>query len=153
MRTLIAIDPGASGSIVARLSDDQLRVEKMPDTPKDILDLLEEMTEADSKMSDLHCAIENVGGYRPGNSGPAACKFARHCGHLDMALIAAEIPHERVAPSVWMRAVLKTVPKEKTARKNAIKADMQRRFPKVKVTLWSADALGMLVYLMDKEKE
>lgn len=151
MKTRIAIDPGQSGAIVS-MTVDGLRVEKMPETPTDLLDLLEDMTLQDEKLDDLHAVIENVGGYRPGNSGPAACKFARHCGHLDMALIAAEIPHERVAPSVWMKGVLKTVPSEKAARKAAIKAEMQRRYPKVKVTLWNADALGMLTYLLEKEK-
>ena len=152
MKTLLAIDPGASGAIVSRTADGEIRVEKMPDTPMGILELLEDMTVQDAKLDDLFCVVENVGGYRPGNSGPSACKFARHCGHLDMALLATEIPHERVAPSVWMRAVLKTVPSDKGERKNAIKADMQRRFPMIKVTLWNADALGMLVYLMEKEK-
>jgi len=152
MKTLIAIDPGASGAIVSRTTEGTIRVEKMPDTPKGILEVLEDMTLLDEKMTDLFGVVENVGGYRPGNSGPSACKFARHCGHLDMALLASEIPHDRVAPSVWMRAIMKTVPSDKKDRKNAIKAFVQRRFPSIKVTLWNADALGMLIYLMEKEK-
>lgn len=151
MKTIIGIDPGASGGITAQYGNGDLVVRKMPETCRDILDLLEELTQQDEKLSDLLCIIENVGGYRPGNSGPAACKFARHCGHLEMALIAAEIPYIYVAPSVWMRAVLKTVPKDKKERKLKIKQDMQRRFPKVKVTLWNADALGMMVYGLEKE--
>lgn len=151
MRTLIGIDPGASGAIVARLSNGELVSEKMPATCRDILDVLREMLYTDPRLKETECTIENVGGYRPGNSGPAACKFARHCGTLEMALIALEIPHTYVAPSVWMRAVLKTVPKEKTARKNAIKAEMQRRYPKLKITLANSDALGILTFAMEKE--
>lgn len=148
MKTLIAIDPGANGALALRTPEGEVEVHKMPGTPKDLLDLLDDLTIQDSKMDDLFAVVENVGGYRPGNSAPSAVKFARHCGHLDMALIASEIPHERVAPSVWMRAVLKTVPPEKAARKNAIKMEMQRLYPGIKVTLWSADALGMLTYLI-----
>jgi hypothetical protein len=151
MKTLIAIDPGASGGIALRDPHGAVEVHKMPGTPRDILDLLDDLTIQDAKMADLQAVVENVGGYRPGNSAPSAVKFARHCGHLDMALIASEIPHERVAPSVWMWAVLKTVPSDKTERKNAIKMEMQRLYPKIKVTLWSADALGMLTYLKGKE--
>ena len=146
MSTTLGIDPGASGGFALTKHDGTVEVLKMPETCKDILDALEETI----LLGDVQCAIENVGGYRPGNSGPAACKFARHCGHLEMALLAAEIPHVYVAPSTWMKAVLKTVPKDKKERKLKIKADMQRRYPKVKVTLWNADALGLMTYLKEK---
>jgi hypothetical protein len=147
MQTLIGIDPGANGGFATRTEKGEILVDKMPGTCLDIYDLILQRTgESDQTL----CAIENVGGYRPGNSGPAACKFARHCGHLDMGLLAAGVPHVKVAPSSWMRFISGTVPKDKKERKNAIKAEMQRRYPSIKVTLWNADALGLMTYLLEK---
>jgi hypothetical protein len=153
MKTKIGIDPGASGGITSLTINGDLRVEKMPDTPLGILELLEDMTAQDSQISDLECGLERVGGYRPGNSGPAACKFARHCGHLDVAVLALEIPTRYIAPSVWMQHILQKTIHDKKERKNAIKAKMQERYPEVKVTLWSADALGIMSYLVDLEEK
>jgi Holliday junction resolvasome RuvABC endonuclease subunit len=146
IRTIMGIDPGASGGFATRVANGDVVVDRMPETCKDILDLIEERTWVDSEVSHLFCYIENVGGYRPGNSAPSAVKFARHCGHLEMALIASEVPHQYVAPSPWMRTVLGTVPSDKKERKTAIKKEMQRLYPEVKVTLWNADALGLMTY-------
>jgi hypothetical protein len=48
-----------------------------------------------------------------------------------------------------MRA-LGALPADKTARKNAIKEQVARRFPHLDVTLKTADALGMLVWAMQR---
>ncbi len=91
----IAIDPGANGSVACKV-DGKVHAFKMPDTPKDILLLILSL-----KTDNAFCWIEQTGGYMSGNSGPAAVKFARHCGHLDMALLAAGISHDTVLPSRW----------------------------------------------------
>jgi len=139
----IAIDPGVTGAIVWKDRDQEVVAVKMPDTPKDILELLQDITR---EAVDSFCWCERVGGYRPGNSGPSSVKFATHVGHLQMALLAAEISHAYVTPSKWMTKVLGTVPKEKKLRKAAIKQRMQQLYPKVAVTLVNADALGILTY-------
>lgn len=144
MKPVIAIDPGASGAFAFRDESGRVWTEKMPDTPRDIFDLLDATTHGATAY------MERVGGYMPGNSGPAAAKFARHCGHLDMALIASGTPYQTVAPQVWMRA-LGALPKDKAARKNAIKAAMQARYPGLKVTLGNADALGILTWAAERE--
>ena len=56
----------------------------------------------------------------PGNSGPAAATFARHCGHLEAILYVLGIPTEQVAPGVWQRS-LGELPKDKPERKRAIR--------------------------------
>ncbi len=142
-RLLVAIDPGASGAI-AWADGAHTTVHSMPDTPMDMLHLFALINTSNIVRM---CLCEKVGGYRPGNSAPAAVKFARHCGHLDMALLAASIPHKFIAPGKWMKAVMGTVPKDKKERKNAIKQEMQRLYPQLKVTLTNADALGILTYL------
>jgi hypothetical protein len=89
--------------------------------------------------------VEKTGGYMPGNSGPAAATFARHCGRLEAALYCLGIPTEQVAPAKWMKA-LGTWPADKQDRKRAIRDEMQRRYPHLTVTLKTADALALLTW-------
>ena len=93
--------------------------------------------------------MDNVVTYAPGNHVGSACTFARHCGHLEAALYALGIPFTEVAPAVLMKK-LGTLPKEKPERKRAIRELMARRFPGLDVTLKTADALGLLASLDEK---
>lgn len=143
----IAIDPGASGGIATTNSHDgRVVVIKMPDTPKDILELFGGLGCMDWQV---RAVMEDVGYHVQGNSATASCKFARHCGHIEMALLAHSIPFESVRPQKWMKS-MGALPKEKIARKNKIKDLMQRRHPNVKVTLWNADALGILHWALNR---
>jgi len=141
----IAIDPGLSGGIAIWDGPKGVAAVNMPDTPADILHFLMDLT----RDGQVTCLMENVGGTRPGNSAKSARTFAIHQGHLEMALLAAEIPVRKVTPSKWMNHLLPSLPADKTARKNAIKAKVQERFPGIKVTLATADALGILCYELD----
>lgn len=148
--TVIAIDPGANGAIIEYRPNDspglQVSVHKMPDTPRDIY---EKLASIQNQSDECVCIIEKVGFHVKGNNASASCKFARHCGHLEMALIALSIPIvEEVTPQKWMKS-MGTLPKDKAERKNAIKSAMQKRYPSINVTLWNADALGLLEYYMD----
>ena len=145
MKSLIAIDPGAGGGI-ASVECGDVHVEPMPDGLTAMVDLLVSIK---AHCPDIRAVIEKTGKYMPGNSGPASVKFARHCGHIEAALYALGIPTEQVAPGVWQKA-LGTWPKDKMERKRAIKDEMARRFPGLRVTLKTADALGILVWAMEK---
>jgi uncharacterized protein YbjT (DUF2867 family) len=83
----------------------------------------------------------------PGNSGPSAAKFARHCGHIEAALSALGIPTVFVLPAKWQKAI-GGFPADKAERKRAIKEAMARRYPHLAVTLKTADALGLLSYAL-----
>ncbi len=146
MKTLIAVDPGTLGAIAVRDADGRVYTERMPETPAELLWTLRDMRQGvDSSVLAL---VERVGTYRPGNSGPAAAKFARHVGHIEMALAALAIPQARpVAPQVWQRAVCGALPSDKADRKRAVRDLMQRRFPELRVTQVTADALGLLCFL------
>ena len=146
MNPIIAIDPGASGAIVFIDRDGGTHSKKMPDTFPEIADLLRSLR---LSLQGPRAIIEKVGGYMPGNSGPAAAKFARHCGHIEMACYCAGIETTQVTPQKWMKK-LGAFPKDKKARKNAIKQMMQTRYPNIKVTLVNADALGILTTEVDK---
>lgn len=132
----MAIDPGANGGIAWIDDDGIMRAQNMPDTPHDI-------KRAIVDVRPDYVYLEKVGAYMPGNSGPAAAKFARHCGVLEGILVGWDIPYEEVAPTVWQRQ-LGGFPKDKKERKHAIKEMMQKRNPHLDVTMKTADALGIL---------
>lgn len=138
----LCIDPGASGGLAWRDNEGTLFVIPMPYGMTGIVSLIQELK---AKMPNLYATVERVGGYMPGNSGPAACKFARHCGHIEAALYAYAVSFRMVAPQVWMRA-LGALPKDKGERKRAIKEVVARLYPTVSVTLKTADALGILAW-------
>lgn len=152
-KKLIAIDPGLSGGIACHVGGTTVAI-KMPDTPQELLLFLQGLT----TESEAFTLMENVGQHRQGNSAASSVKFSRHVGHLEMALIAAEIPHAVVTPNVWMNAVAPNRPTGNDAatvrkRKNYIKDLMQRRYPSLRVTNATADALGILTYLIQQKEK
>ena len=141
---MLAIDPGQSGGLAYIDQDGIVQAEKMPPTMTDIIDRLIELKAEGVKTA----ILEKTGTYVPGNSGPAAVTFARHNGHLEAALYALGFSTTQVSPAVWQRK-LGALPKDKKARKNAIKNMMAARFPHLKVTLATADALAILATAVD----
>jgi hypothetical protein len=139
---IIALDPGAAGGLAWIDRDGITHAEAMPEGMSAQVDRLRSLA---AELPGLTAIMEKTGSYMPGNSGPAAATFARHCGHLEAALYCLGIPVEQVAPGVWMRA-LGELPKDKAERKRAIKEAMARRYPHAAVTLKTADALGILTW-------
>jgi hypothetical protein len=167
MKPIIAIDPGASGGIAWETTKNAAGSEccSMPEGMTAIVDKLREILF--NNPVQFTAVIEQVGGYMPGNSGPAAATFARHCGQLECALYCLGIETVEVLPRKWQASMPltkfetlpKTMPdserkaelsKRKAIHKNEIKEYVARRFPHCKVTLKTADALG--IYLWAKEE-
>ena len=142
MNSIIAIDPGASGGFAWVDRDDIVQAEAMPKGMTAQADRLREIV-LDAGIDRI--VIERVGTYVPGNSGPAAATFSRHCGHVEAIAYMLGVPADQVAPGVWMKG-LGAWPKDKKERKHAIREAMQRRHPHLRVTLKTADALGILAY-------
>ena len=145
-RPIIAIDPGAAGGVAWTESDGTVWAAPMPSGMTAQADLLRSLV---ASLPGAVAVLEKVGGYMPGNSGPAACTFARHCGHLEAALYLLGVPSEQVAPGVWMKA-LGALPSEKPERKRAIREAMSRRYPALAVTMKTADALGILTWATER---
>lgn len=144
MKRYIGIDPGRNGGVSVMCNDGEvLLVEKMPQTPQDLLSLLEEFKE------DSICVLERVGGM-PGNGGSAMFNFGKGYGHIQMALIALGIPCEEVTPNKWEKSFqLGSSGKcSKTEWKNKLKFKAQQLFPKLgkKITLATCDALLICEY-------
>lgn len=141
----IGIDPGANGGItVIDLDGNVQDLTKMPPTAHDIYQYL-------SRFSDnSKCVLEDVGKGMPGQSSKATATFARHNGHLEMALIALGIYTEKVTPQKWIKEYQITKRKEmsKSGWKNILKAKAQQLFPSLgpKITLSTCDALLIAEY-------
>jgi hypothetical protein len=149
MTTILAIDPGASGGM-AWLADGIVYAAPMPEGMTAQVDFIRAIEAQDLRLTAI---IENVGHYMPGNSGPAAATFARHCGHMEAALYCLGVPTEKpVAPQTWQKA-LGPFDKDKATRKRQIKEAMARKYPHISVTLKTADALGILTWYIEHRKE
>ena len=142
MKVVMAIDPGASGGLAWVDGDGVVQAEAMPHGMTAIVDRLRELVVA---MPGVVAVLEKVGHWMPGDHPNAATKFARHCGQIEAALYALGIPFDEVAPGVWMKS-LGALPKVKADRKRMIRELMARRYPHLRVTLDTADALGMLTW-------
>lgn len=143
---VIGIDPGFVGGIA--VLDEAYRVVEvtsMPETPMDILDVLRQYTGCDAVAY-----LEDVGKGMPGQSSSATAKFARHNGHLEMALLALGISTVKVTPQKWEKTYQlgKSSDYTKGEWKNRLKARAQELFPNLgkKVTLKTCDALLIALY-------
>ena len=145
---ILAIDPGAGGGFAWKDYDGIIQAMKMPKGMTAQADAIRHIAAVNFGLA---CVIEKVGGYMPGNSGPAAATFARHCGNLEAILYCYGIPTSQVSPQKWMKGI-GSFPKDQKERKNAIKEMMSRLYPNLTVTLGTADALGILTYVLEGNK-
>ena len=160
-----AIDPGSGGSLVFSLPEGGITAMKMPETVHDIAEVFREALYLDRE---LFVWMEKVGTYMPGNSGPSAVKFAEHVGALKGILAGLKIPYDLVTPVTWEHWYIgkpnwPKIPKDlpdktkkkiradrKKDRKNLIKARSQMLYPELKVTLATADAIGIYRWGLDQ---
>lgn len=143
-KVIIGIDPGLSGGIAALGGNGEvIDVFPMPQTMADLYDTLSEFYDERTV-----CYMEDVGHGMPGQSSKATATFARHCGHIEMALLALGIPTHTVTPSKWMKSYQlgKSSDFEKREWKNRLKSKAQQLFPKQKITLSICDALLIAEY-------
>ena len=143
----------------------------MPETERDLTELLKDLTrlnqgrgfDEERRLRDLwhrgrdggcdydhgsaKAFVEEVGGYigRP-QPGSAMFKFGRNFGYILGTLSALDIPVTLIKPQKWQKQLGLGTSKgmTKTQWKNKLKAEAQRRHPKLKVTLMTADALLIL---------
>ena len=134
----IAIDPGKKGGVAWRDADGTHCV-PMPDTVHELVGLLSDLAVLGVSVD---CVLERVGAM-PHDGPSRAFVFGTNFGQIQGVLAALRIPYRLVAPQTWQKKV-GALPKEKAQRKTAIKAYAQRRYPHLKITLETSDALAML---------
>jgi len=151
-KVIISCDPGSNGGFVYNDLDGNLVVEKMPQCMTDIYDYLNSIKERFGS-GHIVCYLEDVGQGMPNQSSKATATFARHNGHLEMALYALGVRTIKMTPQKWQKALSLSNSKKlgKTEWKNVLKSEAKRLYPNENVTLWSADAL--LIYECAKRLE
>ena len=167
---IIAIDPGLKGGI-AWEKNEQVRAVRMPYTPKGIIELLRDIRTAwdEDKNNPTPCYsvcyLEEIKGVLPNQSSKATWTFGVHYGILQGILIALGIPIVYVPPKTWQKAIGATRPSTpkgasramkariKAEGKRRIKEIVEARYPSLKITLATADALGILMYAEKEERK
>ncbi|MEI8290738.1 MAG: hypothetical protein WCH99_14825 [Verrucomicrobiota bacterium] len=150
MKTIIAIDPGVSGGIAVE-SFGKTVCHAMPATQGDLLGLIRDIkSAADIEGAETVCVLEEVNGFAgKAQPGSAMFKFGEHYGFIKGVVQTLGIRLVLVRPQVWQKIYsLGTASRcaSKTEWKNKLKGEAQRRFPRLSVTLKTADALLLLEY-------
>jgi hypothetical protein len=132
----IGIDPGKQGGI-ACINGGTAWTIPMPETHSDLLTELKSI----AVLGGCFATLEFVSS-SPQMGVKSAFTFGEGYGALQMALVAAGIPFERVTPSKWQKA-MGCLSK---GNKNVTKAKAQELFTTIKVTHKNADALLIAEY-------
>jgi hypothetical protein len=148
MRTIVAIDPGLSGGVAVRWFG-KTDCWPMPETQGDLLERLREVKNvAGLEGDELVCVLEEVSGFAgKAQPGSAMFRFGEHFGFIKGVVQALEIRLVLVRPQVWQKGFglgTASACQTKSEWKNKLKAEAQRRFPHLDVTLKTADALLIL---------
>jgi hypothetical protein len=139
---IIAIDPGKSGGFAYGVDLSAPQVCNMPDTLGDLATLLRQFPSGGVVY------LEKVGGYAGGRGAPGSAmfNFGKGVGHLEAITYMQGFEMRQVAPQKWQKALSlgNSNGMSKTEWKNKLKERAQQLYPKVTVTLATADAL--LIY-------
>lgn len=133
MKTIIGIDPGQSGGI-AISTGDNMYAYKMPETEKDIVELLLTYPTKAIFLESVHSM--------PKQGVASTFKFGKAYGFLRGVITALEIPLYDVTPQKWQKS-LGCLSK---GNKNVTKQKAQQLFPKLKITHATADACLIAEY-------
>lgn len=158
----IGVDPGASGGIAvilgAHVEDQTVEVQAIGNLT------IHQLWQQFDALGQTDCVavLEQVGGFIPKTSagyeggsyarGSHMFTFGSWYGRLQMALTGAGIPYQQIVPRVWQRALGMKRDKGETDSKwkGRLKAKALELYPRVKVTLATADALLMAEYCRRK---
>ena len=144
---ILGIDGGASGALWEIWPGNRIVVHGMMEQP-DLRDYFAELARSCSLEGIvLHCFIEQVGGYigRP-QPGSHMFKFGFGAGFIHGLLAANSIITHLVRPQVWQKGLSGVDKLKGPDRKRALRAEATRRFPNVKTTLSTCDALLIAEY-------
>lgn len=162
MKIILAIDPGASGGIAYNEPGTGMKALPMPQTEASVALVIAQVAALRLRHGvDCIAYMEQVGGYvKPGDDddrenrqpGHTMFKFGRGVGVVVGALLSRGIVPIEVHPRVWQKPFLfapKGTPQDE--RKRMLRDAAQRKFPALKVTLKTADALLLHAYASLRE--
>ena len=158
MTSYIAIDPGVNGGI-AWDSAQLASCMGMPGSDTEIAEEIQRLAEMDDVLLRIRpgvkCVIEDVPKF-VGKALPGSTIFplAFNCGLVRGIAVSLRMPVILVRPQDWQkhfRLGTKGDTSGTTEWKNRLKAEAQRRYPHLKVTLKTADSLLLLAYAQEKQ--
>jgi hypothetical protein len=148
MRSYIGIDPGSSSGCIACITpykDDPIKatIEFSKYTTKEWLEELRDL----STENDCIAVLEKVHGM-PGMNVSAVSSFMKNVGHIEMALLALNIPFFEVYPQSWLKyyGLKKDKDESKTDWKRRLREHLSRIMPDFKATNDTADAMLIAHY-------
>ena len=146
-RIYIGIDPGKNGGI-GIIYNDKAYCTRCPAT---VLEMAEEIKACKELAPDIQkiAIIEKVHSM-PKQGVKSVFTFGEGYGKWLGILAAHSIPYTQVSPQKWMK-YYSPLSKEKKDRKNQLKHLAQQRFPEIKITLATADALLLANYLKENK--
>jgi hypothetical protein len=137
MKLYIGIDPGLSGGIAFVPEIGTPWAHKMPETDRDLLDLLSDNISLHTATAMLELVHSS-----PQMGVKSAFTFGEGYGRLQAILTALSVPYERIRPQAWQKAMGCLTKGDK----NVSKRRAQELFPTLKVTHATADALLIAEY-------
>lgn len=153
----MGVDPGASGAaiVLTRSSPGgEIEIDQLLFKGRTLQEIWRFFREQGIYLRIRKCYLEKVHAM-PKQGVTSTFSFGENYGSLQMAILAADIPFERVLSSSWQREFslpsLKECDGNNTRKKNAHKARAQELFPDVHVTHANADALLIAEYCRRKE--
>jgi hypothetical protein len=158
MTSYITIDPGVNGGIAwdtAQLASCM----GMPGSDTETAEEIQRLAEMDDVLlrirPGIKCIIEDVPKF-VGRALPGSTIFplAFNCGLVRGIAVSLRMPVILVRPQDWQkhfRLGTKGDTSGTTEWKNRLKAEAQRRYPHLKVSLKTADALLLLAYAQEKQ--
>ena len=146
-RIYIGIDPGKNGGI-GFIYNDKAYCKRCPAT---VLEMAEEIKVCKELAPDIgkYAIIEKVHSY-PAQGVCSVFTFGQGYGQWLGILAAHSIPYTQITPQKWMK-FYGSLPKDKKDRKNQLKHLAQQRFPDIKITLATADAILLANYLKENK--
>lgn len=157
-KTILAVDPGASGGLAFSFCFGSVMVaaKKMPETEGDILELISgwvENSRTDGFETIAYVELVPIG--MPGK-GAAMAKLNANAAFIRGCLMALAVRMILVRPVEWQSFFnlgKRNGCVSDSQWKNKLKSEAQRRFPGIKVTLDTADALLLLEYAKQIKEE
>lgn len=114
MKTLLAFDPGVSGGIAVRHHDGSVTCHKMPETTKDLCNLIANANveavvagmSVNLPSAGVQAYVEEVSGFA-GSAQPGSrmFNFGQGFGEIRGILTAFGIPFEMIKPARWQKAL------------------------------------------------
>lgn len=152
---ILAIDPGKSGGM-AMLWGTEASAWGMPDTAPEIVQAIHDTWAAvEADGGKLRVVVEKVGGFvGSAQPGSAMFRFGHGVGVIHGACHALQLRMEEVTPQKWQKPLgvgTKSACKDAASWKRKLKEVAQQRYPALRVTLKTADALLILDWAMGRD--